>query len=238
MTDGITEKKRKHITAVVPAAGRSARMGGENKLLADLGGKPVIIRTLEALSRDERINEIVLVLSSPLQNEIKFVLKKYPIPRLIKMVEGGEERQESVFAGVSASTGEIVAIHDGARPLLSAELLKNLLDPAEDFPGIVPSLPIQDTVKKIGPDGFVLETLNRSEIFRIQTPQVFSREAYLNAYNKALREGKLFTDDSALVENAGYRVKTIPGDERNLKITIPQDLNTARIIFQSNFSAR
>jgi len=218
--------------AVVPAAGRSARMQGQNKLLADLNGKPLILRTIEVLAAEPRIGKIILSVSRNDRIVIEDLLKKFQVSGLIEFVDGGKERQGSVYAGILRAFSEYVVIHDGARPLLTPVLLGRLLDQAVDYSGVVPAIKITDTIKRVNDEGFVVETLDRRKIFQIQTPQVFKREVLVRAHKNAGSFNNLATDDASLLEMSGYAIKVVPGSGLNLKITTPEDLELARAILK------
>lgn len=224
----------KTFTAVIPAAGKSTRMQGIDKLFADLAGKPVIIRTLEAISADRRIGNIILTVSPDVVSIINNILKKYPITKLIKVVEGGRKRQDSVYEGIINATGDYVVIHDGARPLLSKSLLKRILDSVDSTPGVIPAFAVSDTIKKVNDRGFVIKTLDRLKIVRIQTPQVFKKTVLMESYRVLEKRNITITDDSSVLEIAGYPVKTVKGSEFNIKITNPEDLELARAIWESD----
>jgi len=226
--------QEKTFTAVIPSAGKSQRMQGINKLFADLEGKPVIIRTLEAISADQRIKNIILVVSSDVVSRVYDILKKFPIPKLIKIVEGGERRQDSVYQGIINAECEYVVIHDGARPLLSESLLMRILDSIDSTPGVIPAIAVNDTIKRIDDKGFVVETLDRSEIARIQTPQVFKRRVLMESYGVLEKRNITITDDSSALEIAGFAIKIVEGSEFNLKITRQEDLQLAGAIWRSN----
>ncbi|MCD4783918.1 MAG: 2-C-methyl-D-erythritol 4-phosphate cytidylyltransferase [Candidatus Eremiobacteraeota bacterium] len=226
--------KNKTFTAVVPAAGKSTRMRGIDKLFADLAGKPVIIRTLEAISADRRIENIILTVSPDALDIISNLLKKFPIPKLIKVVRGGKRRQDSVFEGIVNAPGEYIVIHDGARPLLSKSLLRRILDSVDSTPGIIPAFAVSDTIKRIDDNGFVVNTLDRSKIVRIQTPQVFEKTVLMESYRVLVKRSISITDDSSVLEVAGFPVKTVEGSEFNIKITNTEDLELARAIWKSN----
>ncbi|MCE1245224.1 MAG: 2-C-methyl-D-erythritol 4-phosphate cytidylyltransferase [Firmicutes bacterium] len=218
-------------TAIIPAAGSSRRMQGQNKLLADLAGKPVIIRTLEAIRKDPRLQNIILVTSRESIELFADLTKKYKISGIMEIIEGGAQRQDSVYQGIIKAPGSYVAIHDGARPFPTTDMLKTLLDEAPYHDGVIPGIPVTDTVKKVNADGFVETTLDRNQIFRIQTPQVFRKDLLLKAYEVIRESNLMVTDDASILELAGYRVKITKGTEFNIKITTPQDLVTAEAIF-------
>lgn len=230
--------KKRSFTAIVPAAGTSKRMMGQNKLLADLGGKPLIARTLKVISLEPRIEKIILVSNYENFDVFLDILKNYPVEKKIEMVEGGEERQHSVYHGVLRSTSDFVVIHDGARPFLSRDLLARLLDSADDNMGVIPGIPMSDTIKRVSNEKFATETIERRDVYRIQTPQVFRRENLLKAYESAGINERIITDDAGIMEAAGYPIKIIEGSELNFKITTPQDLIIARAMIESGLIER
>jgi 2-C-methyl-D-erythritol 4-phosphate cytidylyltransferase len=218
-------------TVIIPAAGSSRRMQGQNKLLADLGGKPLIIHTLEAITQDPRMKDIILVTSKDNIELFTAITKKYNVAGIMEITEGGAERQDSVYAGIIKAPGEFVAIHDGARPFPDIEMLKRLLDEAPLYDGIIPGIPVTDTIKRVTGDCYIDKTIDRQQIFRIQTPQVFRKEILIKAYENIRSSGMTVTDDASVLELSGYKVKMTTGSEFNIKITTPQDLITAEAIF-------
>ena len=207
-------------------------MKGQNKILMDLCGKPVIIRTMEILSSAPEIEGLILILSPDDIAPVNDLLKKFPVPKLMKVLEGGKTRLESVYAGVIEADCEYLVIHDGARPLLKREQLKRLFDEiiTSNPDAVIPAIPSTDTLKKINKNRKVIETLDRSEIFRIQTPQIIRKEAWLKAYNALCDENSLITDDSSMLELAGYSITTVDGSCFNIKITTLEDAALADFI--------
>lgn len=224
--------EQKKITAVLVAAGASTRMGAEkSKLLLELGGKTVIRRTLEVFQETECISEIVLV-----AREQDFSLMKKEaegIGKLCAVVAGGKDRQESVWKGVSAACGEFIAIHDGARPLVTPEEICRVCADGERTGAATLCSKAKDTVKVADADGYVASTPDRDSLRMIATPQVFKRELYLDAYQKAQRAALSFTDDCQLVEYAGGKVYLTEGYYTNIKITTPEDLPAAEAILKN-----
>lgn len=212
---------------VVTAAGRSRRMGGTNKLLLPLAGRPVLVHSLDLLGRHAQ----GVVVTAPPGEEAAYerLLREHGVAGRPRVLAGGDERQHSVFAGLQsledrARPEDAVAIHDAARPFVTAELLGRLLAALPAWDGVVPGVPVKDTIKRVGPGGRVLETLPRHELVAVQTPQIFRYETVLAAHRRAAREGLVATDDAALVERWGGRVGVVEGDYRNLKITTAEDL--------------
>lgn len=211
--------------AVVPAAGLSARMEGQNKMLLELGDQPVLVHTLRALSACPYISEIVVVTRGDMIVPIGQLCKDYDFLKVTKVLKGGETRTHSVLNGVreiSPACG-LVAIHDGARPLVSQQVLEEAILRAAQCGAAAPAVPVKDTVKRaVG--GLVEETLNRELLFAIQTPQVFEPSLIKLALEKALLDGAMLTDDCAAVERLGIGVALTRGSYTNIKITTPEDV--------------
>jgi len=233
-------RKEKQTVAVVAAAGAGRRMGsGRAKLMREIRGEPVLLLTLKALDIPE-IKAFFIVLSTADKNEVGRLLDgKFP-GRVMILVNGGEKRQDSVFAGLQAAAGwdgwhvpekdRLVLIHDGARPLVDRECIRRVIAAAARTGAAAAGVPVKDTIKKVGESRTVLETPDRRALWAVQTPQVFSWPVIYNAHIKAKQEGFEGTDDCALVENTGRPVQMITGSYRNLKITTPEDLLTARAL--------
>ncbi len=219
------------VSAVVVAAGSSRRMGGEDKLLALLGGKAVLRRTLEALQNSPEIRELVLVLREGAGPELLAVADG--IDKLRRIVPGGATRTESAFRGVMACDpgAELILIHDGARPLVTEAVIRSAVEGARSYGAAVPVTPVTDTIK-VGEKGFAAATPDRSTLFAAQTPQAFRAELIKAALKDAVDKNLSLTDDCAAVERLGMRVKLVEGDSRNRKITLPQDLKLAEAILE------
>ena len=219
---------------IIVAAGTASRMSGQNKILADILGEPVIVRTIKAFESAEFVSDIVVVTRNDMVLDIEKLVSKYSLSKVTDIVIGGASRQESVKNGfeVLKSRDDIknVLIHDGARPLVTKKVIENVVLGAEEFGAAIPTVPVKDTVKKVGALGKVTETLNRSELCLVQTPQGFSLECYKKSLEAAGDRLSDFTDDSGVVENAGYTVYTTAGDYNNIKITTPEDLSIAKAI--------
>ncbi len=219
----------KEISAVIVAAGASSRMKADiNKVFMNLDGKTVIRNTLEVFENTSCIKEIILVTRE--EDIAKAQEEAKGITKLKKIVKGGSERQISVANGVKEAAMEMIAIHDGARPLVtSEEILKVCLD-AERYGAATLATKVKDTIKVAGEDGFVISTPERSTLRAIATPQVFIREEYLKALSKAESENKLFTDDCQLIENNGGKVYLTEGEYTNIKITTPEDIRISNAL--------
>lgn len=218
--------------AVIVAAGSSARMGGTDKLLAELGGLPVLSRTLRVFDDHEMIDTIIVVArEDPGCPKSAGSVRRYRKVRIV--VPGGESRQESVMHGLKAvpEGTELVAVHDGARPLVPPEVITKAILKAAKFGAAAPAIPVKDTIK-VSKTGAVDETPDRSTLFAVQTPQVFDYALLLGALQNAKQKGLSLTDDCSAVEALGMTVLLTDGSEENIKITTPLDLDIAGLILK------
>ena len=215
--------------AVLLAAGNSTRMGGgRSKVLEELEGRPALCRSLEVLDRCPLIGEICLVCREQDLADMLPLTSGLATP--VRVVPGGAQRQDSVEQGVEALTGpwEYVAIHDGARPLVTDEVLAAVCRDAMAHGAATAAVPSKDTCKLADEAGFVAATPARDRLWAVQTPQAFSLALYREALGKARAAGQSYTDDCQLIEAAGGSVKLTMGDYRNIKLTTPEDLLAAR----------
>ncbi|MDP4180158.1 MAG: 2-C-methyl-D-erythritol 4-phosphate cytidylyltransferase [Bacillota bacterium] len=225
------------VSAVIVAAGSGTRMKmDKNKMYLEICGEPVLARTLQVFQDCELINEIILVTNS---SDIFFckqhIIDRYGFDKVGKIVAGGKERQNSVFNGLcelNENTG-IALIHDGARPFVDEEILKNSINAAREYGSTGVAVPVKDTIKITDEEAFVKDTPDRRTLWAIQTPQAFKYELIYNAHKKALEEGFIGTDDAVLVERMGYRMKLIMGSYFNIKITTREDLAFAEAIWEN-----
>lgn len=232
---GIFRRRRKgadapRCAAVVPAAGSSTRMG-QDKLFATLGGIPVLVHTLRALESCPSIGEIIVVTRPDHLVEVGKLCREAALYKVSKVVAGGATRTESVLAGVKAVGEEypLVAIHDGARPLVSREVVEDAIAAAATGSAAAPAVPVKDTVKE-AECGIVTATPDRSRLFAVQTPQVFDTDLIRTALTRAVEEGATLTDDCGAVERMGVPVALTQGSYTNLKITTPEDLAVAEAL--------
>ena len=232
-------KKRRNrssfCTVLVAAAGSSSRMGGVNKLLQPLDGIPVLVRTLTALQSAQRVNEIIVATREDDLVEISQLCRTYGISKCTKVIRGGETRVHSVLlAALEASPdAALLAVQDGARPLVTAEVIDRVIVAAERCGAAAPAVPVKDTVKSVKEDNVVEKTLERSSLRAIQTPQVFEADLLKAALQFAIENQLPITDDCSAVEQLGKAVYLVEGDEENLKITTPMDLILAEAILQA-----
>ena len=223
----------KNCGAVIVAAGTASRMGGIDKMMAELGGEPVVLRTLRAFQSCDAIREMVVVTRPELILPIRELCGG--LPKLRAVVAGGATRQDSVMLGLNALSqdAELAAIQDGARPLVSPALIDRVVRAANSYGAAAPALPVKDTIKT-AKDGLVTETPDRSTLWAVQTPQVFDYDLLRGALLQAQKQGLSVTDDCSAVEKLGMKVKLVAGDEKNLKITTPFDLAVARLILEED----
>ncbi|MGI6684295.1 MAG: 2-C-methyl-D-erythritol 4-phosphate cytidylyltransferase [Bacillota bacterium] len=224
-----------YITAVIPAAGQGSRMkAGFNKQYIMLQGKPILVHTLEVFENCKLIKDVVVVASPGEEDYCRELLQEYGLTKITQVVTGGQERLQSVALGLAqvSKNCDIVAVHDGARPLLLLSQLNEVLSvvPAND--GAVLAVPVKDTIKEIDDHHLVKSTLERTKLWAVQTPQVFKKDVITYVYTKAREEGITGTDDASLAEHYGFQIKVIPGSYENLKITTPEDLDLAELILK------
>jgi 2-C-methyl-D-erythritol 4-phosphate cytidylyltransferase len=229
------EAQRPRCTALVAAAGSSSRMGGVNKLLEPLDGIPVLVRTLDALQRAQRVDAIIIATREEDLIPISQLCHTYGITKCAKVVRGGESRTHSVLlAALESDAGtELLAVQDGARPLVTPELIDDVIAAAARCGAAAPAVPVKDTVKVVRPDGTVDRTLDRSTLMAVQTPQVFTADLLKAALQAVLEERIEVTDDCAAVERLGKEVYLTEGAESNLKITTPGDLILAEALLHA-----
>jgi 2-C-methyl-D-erythritol 4-phosphate cytidylyltransferase len=227
--------KKEHIfcSAVIVAAGSASRMQGTDKIMADLAGEPVICHTLRSFEDCSGINEIIIVTREDLIPQIRELCHKCNFKKVTSIVPGGNSRLTSVLAGLAcvSSVATHAAIHDGARPLVRAKLIERTLQRAEHTGAAAPAVAVKDTIKS-AQGGIVTNTLKRSELFAVQTPQIFDRDLLMGALSKANQEQWDVTDDCSAVEMLGMSVHLVAGDEENIKITTPADLTVAEALLK------
>ncbi len=236
----IRAAQRPRCAALVAAAGSSSRMGGINKLLEPLDGIPVLVRTLTALERAQRVDSIVIATREEDLITVSQLCKTYGIAKCKKVIRGGEDREHSVLlAALEAEPDtELLAVQDGARPLVSPALIDRVIEAAQRCGAAAPAIPVKDTIKTVREDEAVEETLERSRLRAVQTPQVFEASLLKAALQAALEEGAVLTDDCSAVERLGKVVYLIEGEETNLKITTPTDLVLAEALLAAEEDAR
>ena len=217
---------------VIPAAGKGKRMGANiNKQFIRLEDKPILIHTLEKFSSQSWIDEIIVVSHPDEVSIVEQLVNQYHIKRVKAVVKGGAERQDSIYNGLIQLTTEFVMVHDGARPFLKRSHLENLWQVVRNEGAAVLGVPVKDTIKMID-QGIIQSTPDRKSLWAIQTPQAFRLSILRRAYEKAVEDQFLGTDDSSLVERLGINVPVVEGDYHNIKITTPEDLILAESILK------
>ncbi len=224
-----------HVTAIIPAAGAGVRFGGAvKKQFIALNGLPILSHTLRALAASRALSAIIVVVPPGEELRGRKALELARIDLETEVVPGGQARQDSVYIGLQRAKAEtdLVLIHDGVRPFVSREVVLATIEAAKEWGAAIAAVPVIDTIKRVDTDGFVVETLQREQLWAVQTPQVF-RYALLMRAHRAIREGGIVaTDDAALVERIGGMVKVVRGSYENLKITSEEDLPLADLILK------
>jgi len=226
--------------AIIPAAGIGSRMGHKKKNYLKLLGKPVLAHTLAPFESCTHISAIIIVVPrTDMDYCRRHIVKKYGFTKVVAIVAGGNERQHSVSNGIKAALPfdpAIIMVHDGARPLVTESIIEETIRATRSCGAAVCAVPVKDTIKEsIG--GYVKATLERNALRAVQTPQAFKRDIIVEAYRMALEDGVLCTDESALVERTGTRVRIVCGSYENIKITTPEDLAVATSILRTRAKA-
>lgn len=227
---------------MILAAGASTRMDGVDKSFASLAGKPILTYSVELLSGMPEVDKVVVVAAADSKGRVEKTAEPASGGKLAGVVEGGAERQDSARAGLkfladNVSEESPVLIHDAARPLADAALVRRVLDAVPTADGVVPVIPVNDTIKRVDASGVVEATLYREFLRAVQTPQGFRLGYVLELHERAAAEGYYATDDAALVEHYGGRVVTVEGDPANVKITRQLDMEIAEAILGARRSA-
>lgn len=212
-------------TVIVVAAGSAQRMLGVDKIMAELGGEPVILRSLRTISECEQIDEIIVVTREDLIEPIGLLRQEANLTKVKKIVLGGTDRALSVLNGVQEADkrATIIAVHDGARPFASPELVASVIEEACRSGAAAPAIPVTDTIK-IAENGAVTKTPDRSALFAVQTPQAFDADLLKGALHYCISRHVPITDDCSAVEQLGKQVVLTQGSAQNIKITTPFDL--------------
>ena len=214
--------------AIVVAAGKGTRMGAkESKQYIQLGGKPIIVHTLEALEQASNVSEVILVVGAQDIAMCEGLKSTYNLTKIQAIVAGGEERQSSVYEGLLRSSTEWIIVHDGVRPFVTEQLIERCWQAAERFGGSVAAVPVKDTIKVADQAGKVVATPDRATLWAVQTPQAFRRDQLLAAHEAARQDAFIGTDDASVAERYGIAVHLVTGDYNNIKITTPDDLHWA-----------
>jgi len=214
--------------AIIVAAGSGTRMAGADKLFTEVAGQPLLAHAIAPFQECASIERIVLVMAPLNLKRGRDLVERYGFTKATALVKGGERRQDSVRLGLEALGGcDYVAVHDGARPLVTPELIARGLEAARETGAAAPAIPIADTVKEAGPNGIVLRTLDRSRLWAVQTPQVFRYDLLLRAHREITAD---VTDDAAMVEALGEPVRLFEGSRANIKVTTVEDLTLIKAL--------
>lgn len=218
------------LNVVVTAAGSSRRMGGGNKLLIPLKGRPLLLLSLELFESLPYVDEIAVSAPSGQEEDYRRLFSEAGLKKVTAVVTGGAERQDSIYEAlksIKSGSGKAVAVHDGARPLITAALVNSLMEALSGADGVVPGVPVKDTIKRVDSSGIVVETLKRAELAAVQTPQIFMYDKLMAAYGHAFSAGLSVTDDASIMEYFGGAVRIVEGGYSNIKITTAEDLPLA-----------
>ncbi|MFZ5452212.1 MAG: 2-C-methyl-D-erythritol 4-phosphate cytidylyltransferase [Thermodesulfobacteriota bacterium] len=224
------------VAAIIPAAGMGLRMRSQiSKPYLLLAGKPILAHTLEVFETVKEVQEVTVVAHpDDLDYCQEEVIGAYGCKKVLRLVPGGKERQDSVYHALKALQQEddldIILVHDGVRPFITLEQIRQVIKAARTHGGAVLGLPAQDTLKRVNPQKKVIHTLDRKDIWQIQTPQGFQADLLRRAFVEAYSRNFYGTDEASLLEEMGQQVAVIPGDPWNLKITTPEDLELAEAL--------
>jgi 2-C-methyl-D-erythritol 4-phosphate cytidylyltransferase len=221
------------LSAIIVAAGSSRRMGFD-KLFAEIVGKPVIAHSLNAFARAESVNEIIVVAQEDRHRDIEQIVRNENLNNVRAIVRGGEHRHDSVRAGLETVSGdaEYIAVHDAARPLVTPQQIEHVFEKCRYFGAASLAEPIRDTVKRADVDLRVAQSVDRHELYAMQTPQIFERKILEQAYQVVSEKMLLVTDEVSAVELIGRKAALVVNDEFNFKITYPRDLSLAGFILR------
>jgi 2-C-methyl-D-erythritol 4-phosphate cytidylyltransferase len=216
---------KEKVSAIIAAAGDSQRMGGVDKMFAPIEGRPVLARVIDTFQKCKSIDQIIIVINAKNLEKCRRLVEAEGWSKVTDICPGGRQRQDSVAEGLKRlKYAAWVVIHDGARPLVTTDLIERGLEAADATGAAVAAVPVTDTIKVAGADAIVRQTLPRQNLRAVQTPQVFRIDVIQNTYRHVFGD---VTDDASLVEKAGYTVKLYPGSYDNIKITSPADLAIA-----------
>ena len=221
------------VCVIIAAAGQGKRMGGTiNKVFLPIAGKPVLAHTVLTACAAQAVNSMIITAAAEEIEEVSELLTELNLPVHWQVVPGGSERQHSIANALKAvpDNAEIIIVHDGARPMAQVSLFNQAIATAYQHQAAIVAVPVKDTIKSADDAGLVTGTPDRRTLWAVQTPQAFSAKLLRTAYEQAAKDGYLGTDDAALVERLGLKVKIVPGSYENLKITTPEDLRIAEVL--------
>jgi 2-C-methyl-D-erythritol 4-phosphate cytidylyltransferase len=226
--------KTRRVVAVIPAAGTGRRMEAAiPKQFLMLGDAPLLLHSLQVFERATSISQVVLVVPKDERERTRSeIIERYGIQKVVKIVAGGATRQESVYHGLQETDpeAEVVVVHDAVRPFVTEDLIERSIEAAQKSGGAIVAVPMKETVKQVGPDGHILHTVDRAQLWLAQTPQNFRRALLMEGYRKAEYDGFHATDEAAVMERLGQKIAIVPGRWDNIKITTPEDFQMAEAI--------
>lgn len=221
------------VTAVIVAGGKGRRMGlNINKVYYELAGKEIIAHTLAAFERCADVDEIVVVTGEADIDRCRSIIARDGIKKIRAITVGGAERSDSVYNGLRLAQGNIAAIHDGARCLITPEEISAVISDAREYGAAALGVTVKDTLKSIDENGMIIGTIDRERTVQIQTPQVFEREEIMRLHESARREGLTVTDDCSIFEHYGKKIRVTKGSYENIKITTPEDISAGEQILK------
>jgi len=234
--DKAMSRSRPKVCAIIPAAGSGTRIGGDiKKQFLPLKGKPIIVHTLQQFEHCSDIDEVALALPESAMSEMEAIVERYRLHKVSKMVLGGAKRQDSVHNVLNRLTlkeSDIVLVHDGVRPFIEIKRITHLLKVCKEFNAAVLAVQPKDTIRRSTGGGFFDQTLDRTALWLIQTPQAFRAKLLVQAFEKAKKDKFYSTDEAALVERLGVKIRIVEGSYDNIKITTPEDLEFGMLIFE------
>jgi len=228
-------RSRPKVFAIIPAAGSGTRIGGDiKKQFLPLKGKPIIVHTLQQFEHCSEVDEVALALPESAMSEMEAIVERYRLHKVSKMVLGGAKRQDSVrnvLNRLALKDSDIVLVHDGVRPFIETKRIAHLLKICKEYDAAVLAVQPKDTIRRSTAGGYFDQTLDRTALWMIQTPQAFRSKLLIKAFEKAKKDKFYSTDEAALVERLGVKIRIVEGSYDNIKITTPEDLELGLLIF-------
>jgi 2-C-methyl-D-erythritol 4-phosphate cytidylyltransferase len=229
-------RARPKVCAIIPAAGSGTRIGGDiKKQFLPLKGKPIIVHTLQQFEHCPDVDEVALALPESAMSEMEAIVERYRLHKVSKMVLGGAKRQDSVrnvLNRLILKDSDIVLVHDGVRPFIEAKRIVHLVKVCKEFDAAVLAVQPKDTIRRSTGGGFFDQTMDRTALWLIQTPQAFRAKLLVKAFEQAKKDKFYSTDEAALVERLGVKIRIVEGSYDNIKITTPEDLELGLLIFE------
>jgi 2-C-methyl-D-erythritol 4-phosphate cytidylyltransferase len=227
-------RSRPKVFAIIPAAGSGTRIGGEiKKQFLPLKGKPIIVHTLQQFEHCSDIDEVAMAIPESAMSDMEAIVARYRLHKVSKMMIGGKKRQDSVnnvLNHLTLKDSDIVLVHDGVRPFIETKRIVHLLKVCKEYDAAVLAIQPKDTIRRSTGGGFFDQTLDRTALWLVQTPQAFRAKLLVKAFAKARKDKFYSTDEAALVERLGVKVRIVEGNYDNIKITTPEDLELGALI--------